>query len=125
VKKGQLCKSTPFSFDERRYQLTQQMRLIFFLPSGVTDRTTSTLFPQLLQHCALLLLPARAETSVFDFPFSAILLPPFPIYILQSNDICSCFQGAKISLNGILQDGKSRAGTDDTTEEIQKLFTII
>jgi hypothetical protein len=72
------------------------MRLIFFLPSGVTDRTTSTLFPQLLQHWALLLLPARAETSVLDFPFSAILFPPFQISRLsQSPDIFLFLSGRR------------------------------
>jgi len=60
------------------------MRLIFFFPSGVTDSTTSILFPQLLQCCPLLFDSARAETSVFDlpFPFSAILLPPFYVLFL-------------------------------------------
>ena len=102
------------------------MRLIFFLPSGVTDRTTSTLFPQLLQHCALLFAPARAETSVFDFPFSAILLPPFQFHVsCQSLDVLSWVPGAQQSVNWILLDGKSRAGTDDTTEENSKLINII
>jgi hypothetical protein len=103
------------------------MRLIFFLPSGVTDSTTSTLFPQLLQHCALLFAPARAETSVFDFPFSAILLPPFPVQVCYQsfNVFCSCSPGTQLSFNCILLDGKSRAGTDDTTEENHKLNIII
>jgi hypothetical protein len=103
------------------------MRLIFFLPSGVTDRTTSTLFPQLLQHCTLLFAPARAETSVLDFPFSAILIPPFQFRVsCQSLDLFSSWAaGAERSVNGILLDGKSRAGTDDTTEENHKLNNII
>jgi hypothetical protein len=103
------------------------MRLIFFLPSGVTDRTTSTLFPQLLQHWDLFFEPARAETSVLDFPFSAILFPPFQISNLFSvaGLFCSCPAGANRSFDFILLDGKSRAGTDDTTEENHKLNNII
>jgi hypothetical protein len=88
------------------------MRLIFFLPSGVTDRTTSILFPQLLQFCPLLFAPARAETSVFDFPFpfSAIFVSPF----YSTFPVC---QAHNYPIHCILPDGKSRAGTDDTTEE--------
>lgn len=98
------------------------MRLIFFLPSGVTDKTTSTLFPQLLQHCDLLLLPARAETSVLDFTFSAILFPPFHIYNSSLDVPCALFVRRITVLLTIffLLDGKSRAGTDDTTEENHK-----
>jgi len=53
------------------------MRLILFLPVGETDMTTSTFFPQLRQKCPLLLDPALAATSVFDFAFSAMMIPPF------------------------------------------------
>jgi hypothetical protein len=53
------------------------MRLIFLFPDGETASTTSILLPQLLQTTALPLFPARAETSVLDFPFSAISHPPF------------------------------------------------
>jgi len=56
---------------------SQQIRLILFFPDEETDKTTSTLFPQLLQHCTLFLFSARDETSVFDLTFSAISLPPF------------------------------------------------
>jgi hypothetical protein len=58
------------------------MRLIFFFPDGETASTTSILLPQLLHTCALPLFSARAETSVFDFPFpfSAIVEPPFRFY---------------------------------------------
>jgi len=53
------------------------VRFILFLPEEVTDKTTSTLLPQMLQRCILLFASARAPTSVFDFPFSAISIPPF------------------------------------------------
>jgi len=48
--------------------------------------TTSTLFPQQLQRWTLFLASALAETSVFDFPFSAIaFLPPF--YSISVKDL--------------------------------------
>jgi hypothetical protein len=60
---------------------SQQTRFILFLPEEETDKTTSTLLPQMLQRCTLLFASARAPTSVFDFPFSAIGIPPFFINI--------------------------------------------
>jgi hypothetical protein len=45
-------------------------------PVGETDRTTSTLLPQMLQRWILLFASTLAPTSVFDF-FSAIFKPPF------------------------------------------------
>lgn len=62
----------------------QHNRFIFFFPEGETAITTSTFFPQLRQSCALLLFSALAATSVFDFPFSAMIHPPFAI--LYSSD---------------------------------------
>jgi hypothetical protein len=47
------------------------------LPEEETDKTISTLFPQMLQRCILLFASARDPTSVFDLPFSAISIPPF------------------------------------------------
>jgi hypothetical protein len=41
--------------------------------------TTSTLFPQNLQREILPFVSALAATLVFDFPFSAIPVPPFGI----------------------------------------------
>ncbi len=54
---------------------------MLFLPVGVTDMTTSILFPQRLQFFPNILEPALAATSVFDLP--AIVRPPF-------NDIFLC-----------------------------------
>jgi hypothetical protein len=51
---------------------SQQMRRSLFFPVGETDKTTSILFPQMLQRCTLFFASALDETSVFDFPFSAI-----------------------------------------------------
>jgi hypothetical protein len=59
---------------------SQHIRFIRFFPDGETDKTTSTLLPQMLQRCTLLFASARAPTSVFDFPFSAISNPPFHAY---------------------------------------------
>jgi hypothetical protein len=56
---------------------SQHTRFILFFPVGETDKTISTLLPQMLQRCILLFASVRAPTSVFDFPFSAISIPPF------------------------------------------------
>lgn len=60
---------------------------MLFLPVEVTAITTSTLFPQLLHSLALLLEPALAATSVFDFP--DMFFPSF-------NSIYLCIKSAKI-----------------------------
>jgi hypothetical protein len=62
------------------------MRLILLFPDGETERTTSTLFPQLLQKLPLPLFSALAATSVFDF-FSAMVLPPFLFLFLYHIEI--------------------------------------
>jgi hypothetical protein len=50
---------------------------MLFFPEGETDMTTSALFPQERQSPTLLLNSALAATSVFDFTFPAMVLPPF------------------------------------------------
>lgn len=62
---------------------SQQRRLMLFLPVGETDMTTSTLLPQLLQSRAEPFEPALADTSVFDFPFPDIVIPPF--FLMKSS----------------------------------------
>jgi hypothetical protein len=57
----------------------QHKRFILFFPDAETANTTSTLFPQMLQRWILPFASALAETSVFDFPFSAMLIPPFRV----------------------------------------------
>jgi hypothetical protein len=42
---------------------------MLFFPDGVTDMTTSTLLPHKLQCFPAFLIPALAETSVFDLAF--------------------------------------------------------
>jgi len=56
---------------------SQHVRFILFFPEEETDKTISTLLPQMLQRWILPFASARAPTSVFDFPFSAISIPPF------------------------------------------------
>jgi hypothetical protein len=75
------------------------MRLILLFPDGETERTTSTLFPQLLQQFPLPLFSALAATSVFDF-FSAMVLPPFLFLFLYHIKIS--VQPAIFSLSRIL-----------------------
>jgi hypothetical protein len=58
---------------------SQHKRFILFFPDGETDNTTSTLLPQMLQRWILPFASALAETSVFDFPFSAMFIPPFSV----------------------------------------------
>jgi hypothetical protein len=71
------------------YSPSQQMRLILFLPVGETDKTTSIFFPQLRQKCPLFLDPALAATSVFDFGFSAMTIPPFSSAFFRSHFLSS------------------------------------
>jgi len=69
-----------FVYCRRRYITfypSQHMRFILFFPVGETAKTTSTLFPQMLQIWALFFASALAETSVFDLTLSAIWIPPF------------------------------------------------
>jgi hypothetical protein len=54
------------------YAALQQRRFMLFLPVDVTDITTLTLLPHMLQIFDEFREPALAETSVLDFAFPAI-----------------------------------------------------
>ena len=87
---------------------SQHTRFILFFPVGETAKTTSTLFPQRLQICALFFAPALAETSVFDFTLSAIWIPPFSfsaLYVKLSRTPSYVYRTRRYPVHILLRDG--------------------